>query len=287
MIESDACVRSLISGIKTFVTIAHGRGFPIELSSGTLARPVSSWYDNDAVVPAGPWRRPTSREAAILTCGFVPEDYGSAISLVSLPRSILQPFEPLRAAAAVGADNRELNALLAGSTFDDATHSVMNYVNTHLRTSTDVEPVEELNGGIYLRAPAQCTVTTDPNSGKHIGLHVDNWNNYPIASRGKAPNRITINLGCEDRFLLFVNIAIGAMYERVQALVRGVYHTTAIGRVFMSLFPSYPVVRLRIRPGEGYIAPTENIVHDASTTGTTAWDITLSLRGRIALVPKN
>jgi hypothetical protein len=286
MIESETCGQRLTPGIKTLITVANGPEFPIELSTGTLTRPVSCRYDYDAVVPAAPWRKPTSQESAILTSGVVPEDYGSAISLVSLPRSILQPFEPLREAAAMGADSRGLDALLAGSTFDDAMHSVMNYARTQLRPSDDIEPAEELNGGIYLRAPAQCTVTTDPNSGKHVGLHVDNWSDYPISKRCKAPNRITINLGCEDRFLLFMNIAIGGMYERVKVLVPGVCLATAIGRVFMSLFSSYPVARLRIRPGEGYIAPTENIVHDASTAGTTAWDITLSLRGRIALVPR-
>jgi hypothetical protein len=280
-------VQSLISDIKTFLSVGDGRDLPVELSAGTFAMPPSSRFDNEAVVPAAPWRKPTAREVALLASEAAPEDYGSAISLVSLPRPLLRPFKPLRAAAAAGANHDKLDALLAGRTFDHAMHSIMNYVNIQLRPSADMEPAEELKGGIYLRAPAQCTVTTDPKSGKHVGLHVDNWSNYPIARRDKAPNRLTINLGCEDRYLLFLNIGVRAMYEKVHALVRGVEHTTAIGRVFMALFPLYPVVRLRIRPGEGYIAPTENVVHDASTIGTTAWDITLSLRGRIALAPKN
>jgi hypothetical protein len=45
----------------------------------------------------------------------------------------------------------------------------------------------------------------------------------------------------------------------------------------MQLYPTYPVVRLRIGPGEGYIAPTENVIHDGSTIGMTKWDLYLTM----------
>jgi hypothetical protein len=284
--KSVSCAPNLSPDIRTFLATQKG-DFPIELSSGTVARPLSSRYERDAVVPVLPWRKPTPEEIAILTSAVIPKNYGAAISLISLPKPLLWPFESLRAIAARGGDNHELNIHLTGRAFHDAIQVVTNYVKANLQPDDITETPEEFEGGIYLRPPSQCTVTTDPTSGQHVGLHVDNWNNYSIANRGMAPNRIAINLGCEDRFFLFVNIAIGTMYEKIQALTRGIHHTTAIGRVFMTLFSSYPVVRLRIRPGEGYIAPTENIVHDASTIGATTWDITLSLRGRIALAPKN
>jgi hypothetical protein len=277
-------VQKLIPEIKFVPHVADYEKSPLELSTGTLAMPSSSRYERDAVVPSEPWRKLTSEEVVALTSESPPEHY-SAISRVSLPTHLLQPFEPLRLAAADGANGGQLNALLTESAFNMAIHSVMDYVNAQLRPSGGNDPTEELSGGIYVRPPAQCTITTDHNSGKYVGLHVDNWSFYPIEKRAKAPNRITINLGCQDRYFLFINVSVGAMYEKVRALVRGNHHGTAIGRVFMSLFPSYPVVRLRIAPGEGYIAPTENVVHDASTNGMTAWDITLSLRGRIALLP--
>ena len=40
-----------------------------------------------------------------------------------------------------------------------------------------------------------------------------------------------------------------------------------IGREFMERFPDVPVVRCRIGPGDAYIAPTENLVHDGSHSG--------------------
>ena len=51
----------------------------------------------------------------------------------------------------------------------------------------------------------------------------------------------------------------------------------------MRAFPDYPVVRLTIRPGEAYIAPTENLIHDGSTLGMTSPDLALHMIG--ALTP--
>jgi hypothetical protein len=57
---------------------------------------------------------------------------------------------------------------------------------------------------------------------------------------------------------------------------RGLY----IGQRFMRSWPGYPVIRLRIDPGEAYILPTDNLVHDASTEGNVYPDITLTYLGR-------
>jgi hypothetical protein len=58
----------------------------------------------------------------------------------------------------------------------------------------------------------------------------------------------------------------------------------AIGAAFMSTFPDYPIVRLRLRPGEAYIAPTENVLHDGSSTGVRAINQYLSMRGRFDFI---
>ena len=56
---------------------------------------------------------------------------------------------------------------------------------------------------------------------------------------------------------------------------RGLY----VGHRFMRARPEYPVIRLRINPGEAYILPTDNLIHDASTEGKTFPDITLTFLG--------
>ena len=58
-------------------------------------------------------------------------------------------------------------------------------------------------------------------------------------------------------------------------------HNTVIGRQFMEQFPDIPTIRCRIAPGEAYIAPTENLVHDGSSVGQSEIDEQFTIRGHI------
>lgn len=63
--------------------------------------------------------------------------------------------------------------------------------------------------------------------------------------------------------------------EDIYTDFRGIYMA---GR-FMKRWPEYPAIRLRVDPGEAYILPTDNLVHDASTEGNLYPDITLTYLG--------
>jgi hypothetical protein len=130
------------------------------------------------------------------------------------------------------------------------------------------------------------TTTYDPRTSQLIGLHVDSFYREPLATRHLAPNRLCLNAGKEDRFLLFINLPL---LEMRNILVRAgdtdprvTGDSIDVGDVFMALFPDYPVLRLTIRPGEAYIAPTENVVHDSTTEGKTESDVTITLLGEFA-----
>jgi hypothetical protein len=75
------------------------------------------------------------------------------------------------------------------------------------------------------------------------------------------------------------------MHDAVKRYSPGALETevvnTNLARRFLTLFCDYPVLRLRIQPGEAYIAPTENVVHDGSSMEMSVADISLSLRGRL------
>ena len=97
-------------------------------------------------------------------------------------------------------------------------------------------------------APNQMTVTVGSDSCM-VGLHIDN-------QRGSSLHRISINLGSEPRYLLFINLSIDQLYRLVSETDGNVLSKTSgssrICRAFMQLFPNYPVVKLRVNPGEAY-----------------------------------
>ena len=154
-------------------------------------------------------------------------------------------------------------------------------IRTHLRAEfLDANDDDDaLEGGLSAHLPRLQTVTANPKSRAFVGLHIDNFYSFPLDRREYSPNRVCINLGSEDRFLLYLNIPMAPIYGLMQ-------NKSGAEKEFMRAFPSYPVVRLRVRPGEAYVAPTENIVHDGSSADMAGMDLAFSVRGRLSLCPK-
>ena len=128
--------------------------------------------------------------------------------------------------------------------------------------------------GFGQNAPGMATVTRDPRSGLLVGLHVDTLEAYN-ADRSSAGNRISINIGKSPRHFLFVP------YD-FRSLARAGTRSAAasVVRRFFESCAEVPVVGIRIEPGEGYVAPTECIIHDASTIGSRDPDLHITALGR-------
>ncbi len=129
------------------------------------------------------------------------------------------------------------------------------------------------------------TVTFDATSKRFIGLHLDDIEALPMGRREQSMTRLCINLGQSPRFLLFVNLTTRTIaswlsrYPGVGAFPE--YRSTPLVDAFLRKFPDYPVVRLALHPGEAYLAPTENMVHDGSTRVMVAPDIQVTLLGPV------
>jgi hypothetical protein len=130
-------------------------------------------------------------------------------------------------------------------------------------------------------------VTVNASTGQFLGLHFDSWMRLPPDQRSDAPNRLCLNLGREARYLLFVNVQMAGI---LRTLFAGQppqnAGATDLGRLFLQRFSDFPVISLRIDPGEAYIAPTENMIHDGCTANATTPDIALTLLGRFRAPPQ-
>jgi hypothetical protein len=146
-------------------------------------------------------------------------------------------------------------------------------------------PADQIKGGFCVKKPDLKTIAVNPQTACFMGLHVDNWFRLPLGSRAQSPVRICANFGWCDRFLLFLNVAVDDIHmTRMVEMPDGksidwgseianVSGLTALGRTFLRTFDDHPITRIRVKPGEAYIAPTENMVHDASTESGSALDV--------------
>jgi hypothetical protein len=203
-----------------------------------------------------------------------------------LPSPLLEPFRSLSEATAEFLMKESLFPIVASQSCQKGIDAISDYVQRHFGRPTIGGGYEPIVGGICIKSPGLPTVTCDPNTEALAGLHVDDWYKLPLGSREEAPNRMCINLGSQDRFFLFLPVSITQIHGIVSNSDPG-SNQTSVGRAFMRLFPCYPIVRFRIRPGEAYIAPTENVVHDGSSTEMSCLDASFSLRGRFELYAYN
>ena len=243
---------------------------------------LAEWrYEEGSVVPTRHWRELTVQEEACIRRLPKHGPHGSVVGVVSTPSHLLEPFQALRILASRARTEEELFPSLKAPACAEALSAFARHAFTVFGKSPDSESIATIDGGLHVKPPGLPTTTVHRDTKVLIGLHIDDWYSYPLNERHLAPNRICINLGCEDRFFLFLNVPIAEMHRLVCAKSKTAQHYggTLTARTFLRLFPDYPVLRLRLQPGEGYIAPTENIMHDATSLGMATMDVTISIRG--------
>ena len=262
----------------------------IRLSSGTLRASddgrIDQRYGPNTFVPRKPWRQASAEEVALLhfdRCAGQSWRPSSDIAIIRVPEPIVAKFADMLEQHGI----REIAKKETYTTIAKHPNWLENLarLGDHLQGMTDGDLKQ-----IFFRMtdPDQLTITkndfgVEVHRQLHVGLHVDHWDRLPLRHRNRARNRICINLGREPRYSLFFNLPMMDMFgaaglrdpEDVITDFRGLY----LGRRFMEACPDYPVIGLRLDPGEAYILPTDNLVHDASTEGNRFTDITLTYLG--------
>jgi hypothetical protein len=228
---------------------------------------VGSAFEVDARLPMMPWLYDEQIQDLLLDEA---SRWGQGISRPCVPSSIV---ESLRDFA-----TDTIGGRLRSTVHDEEAQLVPAIAPLVDWLRTLAEFAEVTPNGITVRSRSRSPMTTDPRTGLRVGLHVDSWDRLPLHLRARGRLRLCVNLGEQDRFFLFVPITVALMASRLRLPPEEVYQSysaTDIARTFLKLHPDVPVIRLRIPPGCAYIAPTENVVHDACADEETGRDISL------------
>jgi len=239
----------------------------IESSAGSrsaTSAEVAEGYESGACLPLEPWRRLSDSDFSKLRRSQKSQSLGYSVAIVRLPAGITS----------------EMRSKLAAQLPTSVQEAVTNLIKGMVHSSS--EPIWL---GANSAPQSRTTITHDSRIQRYIGLHVDSWDDECLDKRPQSRNRICFNLGSERRYFLFVPYSLQTIAKIVRTSGREVSPNvpTTLGRVFLDTFPQVPILRCELLPGEGYIAPTENILHDASTVGTNSQDRSLTMRGHFTL----
>ncbi|MBL7729064.1 MAG: hypothetical protein JNM68_15315 [Dinghuibacter sp.] len=167
----------------------------------------------------------------------------------------------------------------------ETTTAVNKYMEEFLNAKANGKPhrIHYLGTNLPNLETVACDTTVMPKDHreedkKYMGIHNDGTYYVPFRTINKSGNRLTINLGLETRYFLFVNLTMSQAYNMIRRHYDVADHkidVINISKYFFSCFPGYPVLRIEQKPYQYYIAPTDNCFHDGSTLGAKELDIVL------------
>lgn len=252
-------------------------------------------YVPEARVPRPEWRPADAATLAALAAPDGPCDWSQTIGLARIDDALLAQVQ---AALLDGGGDA---AAIKRRAREPAVQEVVQRMEEDLtaRYATRRERFRSL--GVHAQPAAGPTQTIEGPRQAKLGLHVDSWDRMPLGRRPIARNRLAVNLGRQPRHLLFVDLPIAAIAQVLAEAERASLPlwkrwrdrrpspagmpVPAMPRAFLALCPDYPVIRMTLAPGEGYIAPTENMIHDGCCAADGAMDVHLTLLGDFAAVP--
>jgi len=226
-----------------------------------------------AYVAKRDWRVPTAQELNILFDRHI--GLNTKISIIKLP---LYVRYLLKKSKIQGANNKRiLDSITQSSEFKRAYQALIKYV-TSFQSTNDMPLNPSIGHGPVGLEHSSYNFTLE----KYPGLHVDSWDEKLLHERHLSRNRILINLGRDARHFLMVNIEMRNLINFIsrERYIDSNNHRDIHSNIelFFDENPNYPVVKIKLDPFEGYIAPTDNIIHDGNTEGQTVMDIFFTAR---------
>jgi hypothetical protein len=250
----------------------------IEINSGVIAAKELGFmsYTSNAYVPKNDWRVLTTPEQNDLFSNEV-KRYSEQISIIKCAKN---PFNTLIDLGLNTISTLEDSVKFSGNEyFSEALCDIFEPVLSQIKS------IQDTHINMIAYRPKALYTVTENEQGKLIGLHVDNWCRKPLAIREESQNRVCLNVGRSPRYFLFNRLNIKAIHSKCQHQSLISKDTENIHEILNAYFAHYsddPIIRIKLNPGEAYIAPTELIIHDGSSLGQSVCDLQVTIRGHIS-----
>lgn len=261
----------LSPSIRVPQALALARRGQLQICTGTQSADklgLQDHYVTGARVPKEPWRTPVAEELSCLMEGAADPPPGETLEWLSLTpeansdrvRTALELGYALTTSR--GERHSEARKSLA-QIAPEVLQAVISTSRRSFRLASDVR--------LAYDDPQLITTTRDPGQrNRLLGLHVDSQERRALTERGTCQRLLSVNIAAESRWFLFVNVSVSLIATTLNETGRDDacrLGATKAGTTFLAGATDYPVFRVRLDPGQGYLGPVQNMVHDGSTAG--------------------
>ncbi|MEI6881466.1 MAG: hypothetical protein WCK82_09070 [Bacteroidota bacterium] len=163
-------------------------------------------------------------------------------------------------------------------------HNLIEIANQLLKSidSLDILLVRSLE--VIINPSRKNSTAYNPNIKEYLGLHIDSHDGISNKDRGKAWHLVNINMGNKVRYLHFIDLTFKNIIEILGIensvdIKENKISMSKIVQLFFELFPEYPIKRIVLPPAHGYIARTQNFIHDGGTNWNGEKDISVLISG--------
>ncbi len=282
--------KTLTPGVKLYIGQDSEVSQRIYINRGILPATESIYHEDikylpNAFKPLPDWYEACTEDLDLLLTDSPDIPYSECVCLFKIPEKAIKIFRE-SGLSECNSHETVLERLKADKTRLQWLDKWLGEFATLLRHEGIEKGKARIHGFFSGRANVE-TVAYDSDK-QYFGLHIDNSQGNTIYNTDKAPNRICINIGKEDRFLLFVNKTVRDIYnllvEKNVIRANDKIPEGKLCRLFFENYPDYPVIKIRQKPYEAYMAPTDNLIHDGSTSGTMNPDVTVVLLGYFGIL---
>ncbi|GFZ89566.1 hypothetical protein GCM10011408_05680 [Dyella caseinilytica] len=259
------CARLFSASVKP-VVLTHSKGLTaptIEISSGVEfcsgEYASANNYIPHVPVPLEDWKVCATEDFSGDLNEVVNSPYTS-VGIFAVPSPIREEIEQLNKVTSDADDYLHLAKTFA------------RYVVPHFH----IVPQSFFSHALVVNEPGERTTTIDTRTMRRPGLHVDSWSDGEGETRFASKIRFNVNLGPGRRAFLFASKGLAPLGDWDGSLEPDAYYN------FLRFAPNTKIYRVTLDPGMAYIAATECLIHDATTSmESTRRCISYQLRGRL------
>lgn len=239
--------------------------------------PDETRYCQPSFVPSEYWKEVPKEQVSITNISSAKP--GHTIMVFPFSAAIFNSFDEIRISARVK-QNSYWDILQWRNTPQAKSAAVALHALAKKFCYPNDDSLQSIGVNIYDRELP--TITTDPGLYKRLGLHTDIFDTHQGIPSPTKYSRVLFNLSDHDHWFSYIDMSIQELESWYKQQKTGIKYPSSHDCAMHLLHTqtNIPIYAFRVRPGEAYIAPTENCIHDGVIMDDKGgWIVTLAIRG--------